>query len=593
MIRNPIPAIRVLIQTFYPYRWHIAMLVVLGFVSGILAGVGIGSLVPLLSFLLGGEAQAGSRFTIFVKAVFSYLPFSYGFRTLLFLIVGLFIFRAVVMAFFNYIRAWVRFHYKRRVTSDLLEGMFAARWTHLMKQKMGVVQNMFILDVHYSAQILEFVSQVVLSYVSAAVFIFFAAMISFRVTLLTAVAGVFMFIIFRVMARKTKRTSRMHALQEHEVSQFFSEHMAGIKTVKLMAAAGPAFRRGEGSIRELTRLAIKKTLLRSFSAISAEPMSIVVIAYVFAFSYNTPGFNLQVFAATMLLVQRIFVYLDSGQAALHGIDENIVHLFQITRFQNLLREAREGEAGKRKFQFSRTLEFRDVSFSFGEDREVLKHIDFNLKKGEMIGLIGPSGSGKTSIADLVLRLLEPQAGIIALDSIDSREFNLTEWRAHIGYVAQDLFLLNDTIANNISFYKLDMTQDEMEDAARQANILDFVHGLKDGFQTVVGDRGVMLSGGQRQRVVLARVLARKPPILILDEATSALDNESETLIQQSIDKLRGKVTVLVIAHRLSTVMDMERLFILDQGRIVEEGKPGDLLKNPESYFSRMHALKSG
>ena len=209
----------------------------------------------------------------------------------------------------------------------------------------------------------------------------------------------------------------------------------------------------------------------------------------------------------------------------------------------------------------------------------------------MVGLVGPSGAGKTTLVDLLLRLLTPQAGQIVIDNIDVTAIGIQQWRSNIGYVSQDIFLINDTIKNNITFYSSSVTDAAVAAAAKMANIDEFIMQQKDGFDTVVGERGLQLSAGQRQRISLARTLARQPKILILDEATSALDNESEVLIQKAIENLKGKITVIAIAHRLSTIMNSDRVMVLEDGTISESGSPANLLKNRQSYFYKMHALR--
>ena len=210
----------------------------------------------------------------------------------------------------------------------------------------------------------------------------------------------------------------------------------------------------------------------------------------------------------------------------------------------------------------------------------------------MVGLIGSSGSGKTTIVDLLLRLFNPVNGTIFLDGKDIKKINIDSWREKIGYVSQDMFLLNDTVANNIKFYDSFVTDADVRNAACTAFIDETVGRLPNGFNTIIGERGVILSAGQRQRIIIARVLARKPEILILDEATSALDNESEAHIQKAIENLKGKISVLVIAHRLGTVMNCDSIFVLEEGRIIEKGAPRVLLENKESYFYKSHNIRS-
>jgi ABC-type multidrug transport system fused ATPase/permease subunit len=212
---------------------------------------------------------------------------------------------------------------------------------------------------------------------------------------------------------------------------------------------------------------------------------------------------------------------------------------------------------------------------------------FTLPVGGTLAIVGHSGAGKTTLVDLILRLLEPKSGTVSLDGTDSRLISLESWRKNIGYVAQEVFLLNDTVAANIAFYNPTITTEDIVEAAKMAQIYDFVMTLPDGFKTIVGERGMRLSGGERQRISLARALARKPALLVLDEATSALDGESESLIQKSIEDLKGKITVVAIAHRLSTIMNFDSVVVLEKGAVVETGNPAQLAGNSSTYFYKM------
>jgi len=220
----------------------------------------------------------------------------------------------------------------------------------------------------------------------------------------------------------------------------------------------------------------------------------------------------------------------------------------------------------------------------------LNGVNFFIARGEMIGLIGPSGAGKTTIVDLILRLLDPTSGKILLDGKNINNIKTGDWRKNIGYVSQDIFLKNDTIANNIRFYDKSITDEVMIMAAKMANIDDFIQSYPNKYETVIGERGLYISAGQRQRIVIARVLAKQPKILILDEATSSLDNESEKQIQQVIENLKNKVTVFLIAHRLSTVTNCTKLLVLQGGKIIEEGTPQNLLADKESYFYKVNNI---
>ena len=265
----------------------------------------------------------------------------------------------------------------------------------------------------------------------------------------------------------------------------------------------------------------------------------------------------------------------------------------VEKFKTLFAEHKEVSTnGTGAFKFTKELTFDHVSFSYTEEREVLSDVHFAIPRGKTVGLIGPSGAGKTSVADILLRLFEPTRGRVLIDGKPISDVSLESWRQHTGYVSQDIFLLNASIEENIRFYRPELTQEAVIAAAKKANCYEFIESLPEQFATVVGDRGVLLSGGQRQRIALARALATAPELLILDEATSALDSGSEDVIQEAIQGLRGSVTVLVIAHRLTTVENADLLVVLDQGKVVETGSPKELLAQPNSYFARQYQVRS-
>jgi ATP-binding cassette, subfamily B, bacterial len=231
--------------------------------------------------------------------------------------------------------------------------------------------------------------------------------------------------------------------------------------------------------------------------------------------------------------------------------------------------------------------FEQVSFFYSQERPLLHEIDLNIEPGQMAALVGPSGGGKTTITHLLERFYEPCAGRILIDGADISTITLQSLRNHIGIVTQETYLFHDTIANNLKYGKLDATVEEMEQAARAANIHDFIAQLPEAYETIVGERGHKLSGGERQRLAIARVLLKDPRILILDEATSSLDSVNEALIQAALVPLMQGRTSLVIAHRLSTILSADVIFVVESGRVVERGKHEELLAAGQSY-SRLY-----
>jgi subfamily B ATP-binding cassette protein MsbA len=236
------------------------------------------------------------------------------------------------------------------------------------------------------------------------------------------------------------------------------------------------------------------------------------------------------------------------------------------------------------------IEFRDVSFEYDPGQPVLSRVSLRARVGEIIALVGPSGGGKSTIADLVARFYDPTSGSVTWDGVDLRRIRLADLRRQLGFVSQETVLFNESVAYNIAYGHPGATDEEIAAAARAANADDFIRAMPAGYATEIGDRGVRMSGGQRQRVAIARALLVNPPLLVLDEATSALDTESEALVQEALDRLMEGRTTFVIAHRLSTVRHAHRIYVVAEGRIVQQGTHDDLVRE-EGLYRKLHQMQ--
>lgn len=236
------------------------------------------------------------------------------------------------------------------------------------------------------------------------------------------------------------------------------------------------------------------------------------------------------------------------------------------------------------------IKFENVNFSYGEEKDLLKNLTLNIEEGKVVALVGPSGGGKTTLCHLIPRFYSVQSGKITIDGVDICDCTLESLRKNIGIVQQDVFLFNGTIRDNILYGRLDATEEEVIEASKRANIYDYVMSLPEGYDTIVGERGVRLSGGQKQRLSIARVFLKNPPILILDEATSALDNTTEILIQKALNELCKGRTTLVVAHRLSTIKNADEIVVVSNGEIIEQGSHNELIEK-NGVYKELYSLQ--
>jgi len=578
-------------QAFGKYKLQIIVLTILGFLSGILEGIGVNALIPLFSYAINKDKAATDFISRSIEKFFTSLSLEANVNTLLIFIIILFIGRAVISVILNYIKMRIEADYEEKTRQNVFQKILMADWPYLLKQKLGYLETVLIVDVPAGAVLLSEISNAIMIGTSLIIYILVALNISPTVTLTTLIVGAVLLLTFKPFIYKMKQLSYKITALNKELAHHANENIMGIKTVKAAFAEKGVEGKGKDYFAQLKKLRVDISLIKSITRSFIQPVSLIFICAIFYFTYHSPNFNFAALVAIVYLIEKIFTYIQQVQNNLHTINEYVPHLRSVLNYEKKAKDYEEMDRGKKKFVFNKQLQFNHVSFAYNDDRQILTDIDFNIAKGELVGLIGPSGVGKTTLVDLILRLLTPTQGQILLDQQNIKDITLKDWRQKIGYVSQDIFLMNDTVENNIRFYNKTLTKNEIIAVAKMANIYEQIINLPDKFNTIIGERGIMLSVGQRQRIVIARILARQPELLILDEATSALDNESEIKIQEVIKKLKGKITVLVVAHRLSTVIDSGRLIVLEDGRIVEQGPPAKLLEDQGSYFSKVYNLR--
>lgn len=577
-------------KAFSRHKKKLALMILLGFIGGFLGGIGIGAVIPLF-YILTNQSNAGTdSISQIISTVFEFLHLPQTLPVIIMLMGFVFVAKAVFLYIANYINSRIYADYELETRERLFKKTLETDWPYLMHQKTGRLNDILMGDVGGVSGSLNSMSAAVLTGTSLITYAIVAVNISVPITLATIGLGAFLFFLFKPIFYRVRKLSGQTTETTKKLAHHLNQHIAGAKTIKSMSLEDEVFRKGMAHFNDLKDMRLKWSrygiLLNTF----VEPVSLGLIVAIFLISYRNPDFNIATFVAIIYLVQKMFTFIQSIQGKFNSINESLPLINIIITYEKEIDKNKEFAGGNKKFSFNKILEFKNVSFGYAESQNIVNSLNFSINKGEMVGLIGPSGGGKTTIVDLLLGLFRPRHGALLIDGVNLDEIDKKSWHDSVGYVSQDIFLLNDTIENNIRFYNDSLGHKDMAEASKSANIYDFIETLPDKFQTLVGERGIQLSGGQRQRIVLARILARKPQILVLDEATSALDNESEHKIQEAIRDLRGKLTILIIAHRLSTVMHADNILILKDGAITEEGSPQELLDNEQSYFYKNYNI---
>lgn len=580
--------IRLFNRAFGVYRWRIVLLILTGFIGGLMEGIGINTVIPLFSFIVKGQDKPTDYISIYIEKIFNFLNISYSLKYLLILIAFLFIAKAIMTFLTNYITDRIRTDYIKRTRIKLLDMTLGSNWQYLSKQKVGYMEKILMSDINAYSSMLTYMSSTVILITNVIIYVFIAFNISPNITIFTIFIGIIFMFIFKPIMDRVRAISHVTSIAQKQVAHHINESIIGMKTIKAMALEKEFVLKGLEFFEKLRSNEMKLSIYSSLSYVITQPLSIIIILIMFAYSYKLTTFSFASFAVIVYSINKIVSYVNDGQARLQNINALYPFLKSVYEFEEHAINNKEPYRGKDNFHFEKDIELRNISFSYGENNKILSDINLKVNKGEMIGIIGPSGSGKTTFVDILLSLIRPDSGEILIDGKNINNINTKSWRKNVGYVSQDIFLINDSIKNNIKLYDNTISDLDIKEALNMSHSSEFISKKPEGSDYVVGERGIELSGGQRQRIALARILARKANILILDEATSALDSESSDSIQKAMRELRGKITMFIIAHRINTITDVDRLIVIDKGKIIEDGSPKELLKNNDSYYSKIY-----
>jgi subfamily B ATP-binding cassette protein MsbA len=594
---------RRLLRYVTPHRWLLALALITTFFASVLDGFVIILLIPLLRFLFGttGPLQSGgTKLEHLIDHAIAPLvdgvsASTAAGRLLIVLVVGL-----LLKNVLSYASAQTTVRVQEGLVRDLRSQLFE----HLLHVDLGFFQRTragqligaIITEIDQTkgavtASLLSLFQNVIV----LVTMLVTLSQISWRLTLFTLVFVPPVVLLLQIMIRRLRRHAHARTHERGEITSTVAERIGAIRLI----------RASNEEDREAARFAdqansYRKHVIRTqrFSTVTSPLTEVfsgfLVIAIIWAatkpgllgLSAPLPPQTIIGFLIAALKLTSPLKQIASFPALMAVALASAARVFEV-----LDQPATDVERpGEREAGFARDVVFDRVSFRYGDGDRVLDEVSFALPKGRVVALVGPSGAGKTTLADLLPRFHDPTGGQILMDGVPLTALSRRSIRGLLAVVSQDTVLLNDTVHANIAYGIPEATRDQVAAAARAANAAAFIAQLPDGYDTVLGERGTRLSGGQRQRIAIARALLRDAPILILDEATSALDTESERLVQQAIDRLMADRTVLVIAHRLTTVRHADEIVVLDAGQVVQRGTHDELLRTGGLY-RHLHDLQ--
>lgn len=412
--------------------------------------------------------------------------------------------------------------------------------------------------------------------------------IDFDLTLGVMIVTPILIVTVRKYAKRLKRSGKQRQEALDSLNSKLQETLSGIRVIRAFATEKHEINDFKKKNINLKKIAVKSARYNAKANSIMEAMNYIIIALLLMFSgYRvlraknfTPGDFITIVGA----ISSMYTPARRAMTRFNSISANIS---SITRVSEILEEvpAIVNKKDCIKFEnFARDITFENVDFKYKDSTEkILKNINLNVKKGETIAFVGNSGGGKSTLVNLIPRFFDVSGGSLKIDGIDIRDYEIKSLRKAIGIVPQETFLFSGTILSNIKYSRQNATFEEIVEAAKQANAHEFIENLSDGYNTEIGERGVKLSGGQKQRIAIARAILENPQILILDEATSALDNESEKLVQDALEKLMDGKTTFVIAHRLTTIENSNKIVVIQKGEIKEVGNHNELLNKNGIY----------
>lgn len=575
-------------------NWYLFILAfAAALIASLLEGLGISYIFPIIE---SGQISNGVI-----------IPFPFDHLTALFvdfnllerlrIVAGLLVITIVLKSIFLYTNAVISAKINLSVAGYFrvicFEQLMKIGFGYLNSKKAGELQTIFGKYNQAVGQAITLIARSVPEFFNLLIYVVMALLVSWQMTIIAGVLALLGSLILKKAMTKAKKAGSDLARRNSRFDGIMFELITAVKNIRLFARERDMTSFFQKEVNDYISdsyyvVKINKSVQPIFESIATLSLASILVISSFLLLESELIAKLAVFLVVFQRITKVVSSLNQVRVNIHSLMPTIFEVLEFLKTEN----KQIITQGDMPFKaLARSIQFKDVYFRYPTDNSyVLKNINFTIEKDSNVGIVGSSGAGKSSLTELLLGFYEPEKGCILIDGVELAKINMSDFRTKIGFVSQDTFLFNGTIRDNILFGKPTASDMELEEAAKRAFAYDFIKKLPNGFDSIVGDRGVLLSGGQKQRIAIARAILMDPEILIFDEATSALDSESERIVQTALNEVSQGKTTLTIAHRLSTISNSDKIIVLESGTIVEVGSH-NVLMNKDGIYSKLVSLQ--
>ena len=577
---------------FYKYlSYRILALVAVSFLVGALDGLGLAMFIPILSMASEGMTETGYQqmgALAFLPKSLQYLGFNFSLPVVLCTMLFFFILKGIAKLFQNYLQVIFQQLFVLRLRFDAIDALKEYSYDAFVKADVGKMHNTFSGEVAKISQAYRNYNIILQGIMLLIIYVLMALLANMQFTILIILGGTTSSLLFKLFYTRTKIISKKLYSQNNSYQGLLLQNITFFKYLKATGRISEYSIKLKDRIKDILKSNRKIGVLNSMMIASQEPIMIIIIVGAILIQTYWFGGSLTTILVSLLFFYRGLSELTKVQNAHNSFMSFSGSLEGFQEFLADLKHNRESIGKTIVDGFKERLLLDNVSFAYRGRDMVLKNISLSIPKNETVALVGESGSGKTTLTNIISGLLSPLHGRLWIDNLCSNEINRMTFQNCIGYITQEPVIFDDTIYNNVTFWadKNEKNEKRFNEALRKSQISEFVETLLEGENTRLGNNGIALSGGQKQRISIARELYKDVDLLIMDEATSSLDSETEAMIQQNIDALKGKLTIVIVAHRLSTIKNADTVVVMSKGQIEQTGTYEGLI-NTSPLFKKM------